>query len=164
MIVPAGVVVVAAIASLALHRLGDRRIAETVGLGVFFTLYDIWYFGGATAILGIFACTIPSSNDGSARLATLPFVPCGRSEGQYVATVIGAVICLALLILGYPVLISATIFRNRNRLDDPGVLLQYGRHYRTFRREFFWWKLVLILRRLAIATVITIVPFYERTT
>jgi hypothetical protein len=151
--------VVFVVMKFALKKSADANI---MGVGLFFAMFDIWYFGGATSILGIFSCTLYNSASSSGQLAIAPFVSCNNTDPLYQSVVAGASVCFAIYILGYPLAIFLLLHRKRDSLDDPQVRLLYGRHYLTFRTEFFYWKLVIIGRRLAIAAIVTIVPFYRR--
>ena len=62
--------------------------------------------------------------------------------------------------LGIPMTIFGLLYANRKRLDDRQVLELYGFIYDGFRKEFYWWEVFIMMRKLAIAFCMVALSYY----
>jgi hypothetical protein len=74
-----------------------------------------------------------------------PSITCfGETWGSHLFFII---MFLLLYLVAVPVAISTTLFRNRKRLSNPDCISTWGFLFLPYRPAFFWWELVVILKR-----------------
>ncbi|KXZ45588.1 hypothetical protein GPECTOR_53g81 [Gonium pectorale] len=145
------------------------RLDETLGLwqqlGILLMIaVFILYPGWAQAALSVFACyRIDDGVSGpfpERQQATWEYgywirdmaqrCYSGTHLAQYVPIGVAAV---ATFCLAPPLVSFALLWRNRRKLDAPGVRQRYGFLYSRYKDRYFWWESVLMLEELALVAV-----------
>lgn len=79
----------------------------------------------------------------------MPWLQCG--EGDWLRLLL-ATSALSLVCVVLPCCIFAyVLYQNRNALDDPAVIRRYGFLYGSYKRKFYFWELLALLRRLTLS-------------
>jgi hypothetical protein len=110
-------------------------------------MYLMWSWCCLTILQVIFDCT--DKGDGIKRLAFDLEQTCyaGHHRTFLYLVAIPGFICY---VIGAPMVVSLILWRVRNRLGDPEVLARYGFLLAGYRRERFYWEMVIMLRRFCV--------------
>jgi len=108
------------------------------------------FFNVCNVLFSSWGCQ--KAQDGNWYSIAMPYLQCGAGEWLQLlvlSLVLGAVVVAA------PVCLFAYLLRHfRARLDEEPVLARLGFLYESYRRDVYWWELVGLVRRLALALVV----------
>lgn len=113
-------------------------------------MYLMWSWCSLTILQVIFDCN--DKGDGVKRLAFDLEQICYVGHHRiflYLAAIPGF-ICY---IIGAPILVALILWRIRNQLGDPEVLARYGFLLAGYRRERYYWEIVIMARRFCVVFV-----------
>lgn len=94
------------------------------------------------------------TGDNSPQVALyFPALNCNSATYQHRVRIVYAV--LALWVLGLPLLLLWLLlnFKRNNKLTDSAVMARWGVLYRTFTYRFYWYEVLLLVRRIVVVSV-----------
>eukprot|EP00698_Gefionella_okellyi_P013424 TRINITY_DN3674_c0_g1_i2.p1 TRINITY_DN3674_c0_g1~~TRINITY_DN3674_c0_g1_i2.p1 ORF type:complete len:781 (-),score=167.37 TRINITY_DN3674_c0_g1_i2:47-2389(-) len=148
------------VAGLAYERLTKNSLAlwteRCVGLSI--SVLMLIYFNLAVKLLSIPGCTV-LGYDGSTYVNAYPWIECNASVYPYSDLIGIGITSFILYVIGIPVLVSVLLRRNRDNLSSAIVQRKYAYLYSCYRDDVYYWELVSLLQRLALALVLAVVPF-----
>ena len=110
-------------------------------------MYLMWSWCSLTILQVIFDCT--DKGDGIKRLAFDLEQHCYTGNHQtflFMAAIPGFIV----YVIGAPVYLSLILWRVRHRLGDQEVLARYGFLLAGYRRERYYWEMIIMLRRFCV--------------
>lgn len=114
----------------------------------------------ALQILENYHC-IPEEAGGASFLETAPRIQCtlDSSVSPYLfQLLLPSIFFSVVYIIGFPVLLWLLLFRNRNQLHSPEMETMLGFVYENFKHQFYWFEILLMGRRIAIVTILSVAP------
>ena len=81
-----------------------------------------------------------------------------RSNPTYVKLVIMAIVGFVVYVGGIPILFGWLLWRYRNWVEDPKIKCWLGNLYYCYKRKYFWFEMVILVRRLVLAILISTLP------
>mmetsp|Transcript_15841 Transcript_15841/g.15261 ORF Transcript_15841/g.15261 Transcript_15841/m.15261 type:complete len:300 (+) Transcript_15841:148-1047(+) len=70
---------------------------------------------------------------------------------------------LVLWVLGFPILIFISLYRNRNNLSSENTLVKYGMYYIGFTDKSFYWQIIVVnIRRVLYVAIAVSVQNYNK--
>ncbi|EGG22818.1 hypothetical protein DFA_04948 [Cavenderia fasciculata] len=106
-------------------------------------------------ILQNYSCTYDENTDQS-YMSFFPWISCSH-DANYQDIFKVTVSMTVLYIIGIPALFAYLLFNNRNRLDDPNVLIVVGSIYIDYRKKVWWYELVGLARRFVMAVSLALI-------
>lgn len=128
--------------------------------GVYLSMSVLYllYFELANRVFEVFNC-VKEDQTNKKYMQNLPWLECSsKTEWGELKNI--ALIFIFIYVIGIPLFFSILLlkFRHRTR-TDPKTKYWLGRTITgSYRPEFYWFEMVLILRRLALAALISLVP------
>ena len=110
-------------------------------------MYLMWSWCSLTILQVIFDCT--DKGDGIKRLAFDLEQICYTRQHRtflYFAAIPGFIV----YVVGAPCVCALILWRVRNHLGDPEVLARYGFLLAGYRKERFYWEMIIMLRRFCV--------------
>ena len=111
-------------------------------------------------ILENFHC-IPEEAGGARFLEIAPYIQCtiDTSTSPYLLELLLPSVFFGIVyIIGFPVLLWFLMYRNRNRMHSPEIETMLGFVYENFKHKFWWFEILLIVRRVFIVTILSVAP------
>jgi hypothetical protein len=68
----------------------------------------------------------------------------------------GVLLACFVYVLGIPFAMGFLLFRHRKNLDDPNFLTRYRALFRPFRRIYFFWELVVMLKKASFIVIVRV--------
>jgi len=120
---------------------------------ILFVLY-VLYFHLANQILSVFQC-YKEETIGKSWMQNRPYIECGSGDWNELAVI--AACFVVIYIVGIPVLLAVLLFRSSIK-NDAKVHYLVQQFSNSYRKEMFWFELIVTFRRLAIAIAFSLLP------
>ena len=69
-----------------------------------------------------------------------------------------AIVGFVVYVGGIPILFGWLLWRYRNWVEDPKIKCWLGNLYYCYKRNYFWFEMVILIRRLVLAILISTLP------
>ncbi|KNC52128.1 uncharacterized protein AMSG_00954 [Thecamonas trahens ATCC 50062] len=137
---------------------GDVLVACGVDgfISTFTVLVNILYISQVAALTDVLQCELKS--DGRYVLSRYENITCYDGGGEWARALFVACAGLVVSIAGVPIWYWHTMRRHALELDSEAFRRRYGVMCYKYDRDYFWWELVIFLRKLAVTAVTGILP------
>ena len=81
--------------------------------------------------------------------------PPNREDSTYLTLFIMAGVALGVYVVGIPVLFGGLLWRYRARVEEQKVRYWLGNLYYCYKRKYYWFEMVILVRRLLLAVLIS---------
>jgi hypothetical protein len=112
-----------------------------------------FYFGVTLSSLSFFTCS-SQKGTGDLFVRSMPWIRCDGRQAKDLR--MSSIPFFVIITAGAPILFASLLFYYRNQLHKRTVTDIIGGLYRCYRKEMFWWELVVLARRLVLALVLRI--------
>ena len=85
---------------------------------------------------------------------------CDQSDSEYKKNYVKGWLGIICYGMGIPVTILLLLVKNRNKLTDRKVLELFGFIYHGFKRDYYWWEVFIMIRKLAILFCVVALSYY----
>lgn len=116
------------------------------------------YFNLSRTVLALFSCSLKDPATGLWYLNAVPWYECGVGNKDWL-TLVAIGLFGIVYVLGVPWIVYKSVVNYRHRLDHPAIQTSLGFLYLSYRPKFYWWELLTVLRRFALAVTVTLVPY-----
>jgi hypothetical protein len=137
-----------------------RDLVSRLQFSIFFLL-SASYFELSSSVLEMLR---PCSKFGF--MHVYPWVQCSLSDRTYLSLLSIAISFFVIYSVGTPAFFGVVLLRNRNRIraGDHDLESKYGFLYESYKLKYFWFDLVWFLRRIMLASAISLLaapPGYQ---
>jgi len=81
-----------------------------------------------------------------------------RGDKSYFRLVVMALVSLGVYVVGIPVLFAGCLWSYRQIIHEPKVKFWLQNLYYCYKRKVFWFELLILMRRLGLAAIISTLP------
>lgn len=123
-------------------------------------LLQAMYFNLAVKVFDLLGCSVQGGpSEAPYFLTAFPWVACDPTSGPYPALLAMAIIALLVYVIGIPLMIAVLLHKYYRELENDLVVTMIGFLYACYRPRVWWWKFVILLRRVSLSILIGTIPF-----